>query len=374
MILFWVAAALLTAGIVIALAHPLMRRDESLSGGGADLAVYRDQLADLERDRARGLIEPAEAASLEAELGRRMLSAARNAEPLPAAAPRARWLTLTLAAAFPLAALVIYLAVGRPDLPALPLAERQTSPAQDPAKVLAAIAEVRSKLKQDPADLDRWVMVAEAYAKLGRPRDAIDALRVADQLSPHDPGIAAMLAETLIAADGGAVGAEAKRILGAIPDGSEARPEARYYLALADFQAGDAKAALAGWQALLAESPADAGWIGATRARIAEAATSLGLDPAKETPAPQPSAPPVAAGPGSASPDAAAIAKMAPEQQQDMIRGMVASLAAKLEANPDNPSGWRQLARAYQVLGEDDKAKSALDRAAAAEAKGAVKP
>jgi cytochrome c-type biogenesis protein CcmH len=65
---------------------------------------------------------------------------------------------------------------------------------------------------------------------------------------------------------------------------------------------------------------------------------------------------------------------MTPEQQQTMIRTMVASLAAKLEANPDNPAGWRQLSRAYSVLGETEKAEAALERAAKAEAKAGVKP
>jgi cytochrome c-type biogenesis protein CcmH len=64
---------------------------------------------------------------------------------------------------------------------------------------------------------------------------------------------------------------------------------------------------------------------------------------------------------------------MTPEQQVEMIRGMVGRLAAKLEANPDNPQGWQELARAYQVIGEPEKAKAAQDRAAAAQAK-AAKP
>ena len=63
---------------------------------------------------------------------------------------------------------------------------------------------------------------------------------------------------------------------------------------------------------------------------------------------------------------------MSPEQRSQMIRGMVASLAAKLEANPDDAEGWRRLARAYQVLGEDEKAKDASAKAEAAEKKNAA--
>ena len=85
---------------------------------------------------------------------------------------------------------------------------------------------------------------------------------------------------------------------------------------------------------------------------------------------------PNTAGPAPGAPNSAAgqaIQQMSPEEQAEMIRGMVDKLATKLEANPDDADGWRKLARAYQVLGENDKAKNALDRAAKVEAKAAKK-
>jgi cytochrome c-type biogenesis protein CcmH len=369
MTLFWVVAALLTVAIVALMAWPLLRAKAADNPGGDDLTVYRDQLAELERDRARGLIEADQAASLETEIGRRMLNATRAAAPGLAVAAPARWLTGVVAVSIPVCALLLYFIVGHPGLPGLPLADRETPATADPQKVLAAIEEVKAKLKPVKEDLNRWAMVGQAYAKLGRPRDAIDAFRVAVGIDPNNPLLSAALAETLVAADGGAVGEEAKQRFQAVPADSPARPEARYYLALADSQAGDVKAALKGWQSLLADSPADAGWIDSTRAQIANAAQTLGLDPAKETPDPKPAA--NARAPS--NPDADAIARMTPDQQMEMIRGMVAKLAGRLEANPDDPAGWRQLAKAYEVLGEDDKSKDALNHAAAA-AKKAAKP
>ncbi|HTJ62557.1 MAG TPA: c-type cytochrome biogenesis protein CcmI [Alphaproteobacteria bacterium] len=366
MIGFWIGAAFLTAAVVALLGRPLMRKSPTgLAEEGTDLAVYRDQLAELEREKARGLIEADQAASLETEIGRRMLIAARTVKPVATTTAPSRALTAAIALLFPILGLLIYFAVGRPDLPGMPLAEREISPGSDPAKVLAAIEQVKSKLKRDPSDLDRWAAIGEAYEKLGRPRDAVETFRIAVGIAPEDSTLKAALAEALIAANGGAVGEEAKQIFSAIPPDADARPEARFYLALAAAQAGDNKAALQQWQALLADSPADASWVDATRERIAAAAKSLGLDPAKETPDPRPPAPP--------SNDPAGIARMTPEQQSEMIRGMVAKLAAKMEANPDDANGWRQLARAYEVIGDKDKAKNALDRAATAEAK-AAKP
>jgi cytochrome c-type biogenesis protein CcmH len=373
MIGFWIVAGLLTAAVVALLALPLMRKATPNDlGGGTDLAVYRDQLAELERERARGLVEADQAASLETEIGRRMLNAARSAQPVAATASPSRILTTILAVLFPLGGLLIYLSVGQPDLPGLPLSARNVQQGEDPAKVLAAVDEIRGRLKQSKDDLDRWVMVGEAYEKLGRPREAIETFRIAKQIAPDDQAITASLGGALIDADGGAVGEEAKKLFQSIPADSDSQPEARYYLALAAAQAGDMKTALRGWQSLMADSPADASWIEPTRQRIASAAQAMGLDPAKETPAPKPVATtgmalegPLEGGPE--TPEGQAIKQMAPDQQQAMIQSMVQRLADRLQANPDDPEGWRKLARAYQVMGLADKANEATKQAEAAE-------
>jgi cytochrome c-type biogenesis protein CcmH len=372
MIGFWIAAGLLTAVVVALLALPLMRKAVPTDlGGGTDLAVYRDQLAELERERARGLVEIEQAASLETEISRRMLNAARSAQPVPATASQSRILTVILAVLFPLGGLAIYLMVGQPDLPGMPLSARNVQQGQDPVKVLAAVDEIRGRLKQSKDDLDRWVMVGEAYEKLGHPREAVETFRTARQIAPDDPAISAALGEALIDADGGAVGEEAKKLFQSIPPDAPALPEARYYLALSAAQAGDMKTALRGWQSLLADSPSDASWIEPTRQRIASAAQAMGLDPAKETPEPKPAASAMSSeGPLEGGPETAegqAIKQMAPDQQQAMIQSMVQRLADRLQANPDDPEGWRKLARAYQVMGLTEKANEASQQAKAAE-------
>jgi cytochrome c-type biogenesis protein CcmH len=375
MIGFWIVAGLLTAAVVTLLARPLMRKSGATDTGGTDLAVYRDQLAELERDRSRGLIEAEQASSMETEISRRMLTAARAAQPVVATATPSRILTVVIAILVPLAGLGIYLSVGQPDLPGQPLAGRTIQQGEDPVKLVAQVTEIRKRLKMDKDDLDRWVMVGEAYEKLGQPRQAVESFRIAKQIAPDDPGISAALGEALINADGGAVGEEARKLFESIPKDSGVQPEARYYLAMAAAQAGDMKTALKGWQTLLADSPADAPWIESTRNRIAVAAQAMGLDPAKETPEPKPAANVTAdEGPLEGGPDTAegqAIKQMAPGQQQRMIEGMVARLADRLQANPDDPEGWRKLARAYQVMGLAAKANDATKQAEAAEARAA---
>ena len=78
--LFWLVAAALTALVVALVLHPLMRRSAAAASPAShDLAVYRDQMSELDRDLARGLIGPREAEAARTEIGRRILQAADSA-------------------------------------------------------------------------------------------------------------------------------------------------------------------------------------------------------------------------------------------------------------------------------------------------------
>jgi cytochrome c-type biogenesis protein CcmH len=145
-------------------------------------------------------------------------------------------------------------------------------------------------------------------------------------------------------------------------------PRARFYGAEAALQHGDSASAKNALRALLAEAPQDAPWRKIVMARLAEISSSeqqTGANASK--PSTEPPAGPTAR-------DVAAAQSMSPEQRQAMIRGMVDRLAARLEQNPDDKEGWARLARAYEVLGDTEKAKIARDRAARVDPPGAVPP
>jgi cytochrome c-type biogenesis protein CcmH len=126
---------------------------------------------------------------------------------------------------------------------------------------------------------------------------------------------------------------------------------------LAQSQEGDTKAALQGWVDLAADSPDDAEWLPLLRQRIAEAATTLGIDPATlKTSSGMPSQAAVAA-------TAQATANASPEERHAMILAMVGNLAARLEQQPDDVEGWARLGRSYMVLKEPQKARDAYAHA-----------
>src|SRR5438552_12882124 len=128
--MLWFGFALMTTTAIFAVVWPLVRREGALRSG-SDLAVYRDQLDEIQRDRAAGLIGESEAEAAQVEVSRRLLAAAdvEMATPAKAAALATAW-RRRLVALFALVALPVgsgglYLALGSPSLPDYPLAARK---------------------------------------------------------------------------------------------------------------------------------------------------------------------------------------------------------------------------------------------------------
>lgn len=356
MIAFWILAAVMTAAVVLAVARPLMRgRPPERDPAAYDLAVYRDQLAELGRDLDRGVIDARQAEAARAEIGRRMLAvedAHRTADAgtdtrLGAPPPGgARRLGMAIVAMMPMAAIAAYLSMGAPELPGSPLASRVIETPAVPEEVASAVAELEAHLKTAPEDVEGWLVLARTYVRLGRADDAVAAFRRLMDLTDGDPEIATAYAEALTFAAQGMITEEARRIFETVLQQRPLEPRASYYLALARAQAGDFQGALDRWTALAASSPADAPWLEAVRQRIEETATRLGLDVATVMPDPLP-------------PDAPS-----PDEQAAAIRGMVDGLAARLAEAPDDIDGWMRLGRSYLVLGEGVKAVEAYGEAA----------
>ena len=339
MTLFWILAAAITAAAVALLVRPLLRPAPPVPDrAGWDLEVYRDQMAEIERDLERGTIQAAEAEAARTEIGRRILAAAPPGDTAAAARPPerpSRITALALMILLPLVSLSGYLILGSPDVAIQPFAERPnaaTKPEEAPQKVLDAVAHLAERLKSEPGNLEGWVLLAQSYNKLGQPADAIAAWRKAAALAPGDLEIAGNLAETLTGANQGLVPDEALRLFEAVQAKMPDDPRAGHYLALARAQAGDDRGALERWGKLAAASPENAPWLPLVRQSIAETAGRLGLDPASVTPKPLP--------PKAASADRDAT-----------IKAMVEGLKAKLTANPADADGWLRLARSYEVLG-----------------------
>ncbi|MFO1070570.1 MAG: c-type cytochrome biogenesis protein CcmI [Geminicoccaceae bacterium] len=357
--------------VALALLWPLLRTPGEPERARFDLAIYRDQLAELDRDRERGLIGEAEARAARLEIERRMLRAADGAGPASSARPL-RMVLVGTAVAVPLLAGALYLRLGAPDVPDQPFAARP-APEAPPVDIAAMVARLEARLADSPADTEGWLMLGRSKAALGDPEAAAHAYRKALALEPGSVEALAGLAEALVMAGNGVVGPEAEDLLRRLEAAAPDDPRAGYYLAMADQQAGRPKEALARWQKILAQSPSDAPWRGQIEGLIRDNAKAAGLDGdalIAAAPGTAPQAPPAQArpqpegAPGMAE-EAARIAALPPEEQQKRIREMVDGLQARLEADGGDVEGWSRLARARATLGEPEAALAAWDRALA---------
>ncbi|HYM01852.1 MAG TPA: c-type cytochrome biogenesis protein CcmI [Stellaceae bacterium] len=355
-----VALAVMTIVVVATVVLPLMRAARAAPERAAfDRAVYRDQLRELERDVTRGLVENDQAATARLEIERRLLAAGAPSAPPPSPTTGSPVLAVALALLVPAVAAVLYLALGAPGVPDQPYAERGPERSLEASHghvdLEKTAAELAQKLKNEPGSVEDWLLLARTEAALGHWQKSADAYRRTLDLSKGRPDVAASYGEMLVMAADGIVTPSARDAFLAALARDPRNMAARYYIALGQAQAGEASAAIEGWQKLAAEQSADSPLRAELQQRIADAAKTAGL------PVPQPAAPAAPSGPSAA--DRAKAAEMTPEQREQMIRGMVEGLAAKLKANPGDLEGWLKLGRAYGVLGESDKAVDAYEHA-----------
>ncbi len=378
MILLWLAVAALSVLAVLFVAAPLLSRRHRAapSRRQLDLRIYREQLAEVDRDVERGLLRDSEAEAARTEVKRRILAVGDRTEDQGGSdneakepAGRRRLAVGLLGLAAPIAAVGLYLIVGAPGDVDRPLAERSAAGSGNALDTMSAEDAVRAlahALESRPNDVEGWTLLGRSYVSLQQFPEAVDAFGRAHALAPDRPDIAASYGEAQVAAADGRVTDEARSVFVGVLAADPREPRARFYLGLAKAQAGDVRGALQDWVDLVALSPADAPWLTAVREQIARAAGELGLDIASLSPSAEAEALGGApAGPRLGASDVEAARQMAPEDRGRMIRSMVERLATRLEASPDDREGWLRLARAYDVLGETDKAAEARARAAA---------
>ena len=379
----WVVFAAMTAAAAFVVLAPLARRSRgdatearAKTGAGAaghDVSVYRDQLAEVDRDLERGVIAAPEAEAARTEIARRLLKAAREAEEtVPTvdrgATLRRRAAALMAVVVLPVVALGLYVRLGQPDMPDAPLAPRQEAKLESQS-IDQLVAKVEAHLAKNPEDGQGWDLIAPVYMRMGRASDAAQAFRNAIRIAGSTPKREVQLGEALMNLAGGVVTAEARASFEkAKADAGDAGVLAHMYLALALSQDGKLAESVAAWKALLATSKGGERWRPIAEKELAAVEAKLGGAPgAPDAAAPaQGAAAPSVAAPGPSAGDVASAAAMAPADRQKMIEGMVQRLAERLDTSGGSVEEWTRLIRALSVLGRADEAKAAADKARAA--------
>jgi cytochrome c-type biogenesis protein CcmH len=341
--ILWSIFALMTLAAVFAVWWPLARR-QRLARSGSDVAVYRDQLEEIDRDEAASLIGNVEADAARVEVSRRLIAAAETAKAasavaVPVAAGKYRWATLSAAITLiPLGAGVTYLSLGSPNL--VPVSMNAATSGQPlPGGIENTVAEVETYLESNPKNGRGWELLAPVYLRLGRFDDAVRARRNALEIFGPDAARLGDLGEAIVMASNGVVTPEAK---GLFERANAADPEdvmAQYYLGLNAKQEGRRDEAVKRWTALVSGAREGAEWLPLVKnalARIDEKGPSA----------------------VAAAPSAAGAAP--PEHSGGTIEAMVERLAERLKKDGSDVPGWIQLVRSYRVLGKADKVNAAI--------------
>lgn len=388
---FWIVSVAMALGVAALLALAMMRarRGGPLDSDTADVRVYRDQLAEVDRDLARGVLTEAEAEQVRIEISRRLLEADRKAaardDASAVTSPGTTLTALAVGAVVVAGAVALYLRIGAPGYPDLPLAARieaadaarANRPSQEAAEAevaarippvtnaeprhLELVEQLRGALADRPDDLTGFTLLARNEAALGN----FAAARVAQERVIDLKGDTATgpdyadLADLMILAAGGFVSPEAEEVLVEALRRDPQNGTALYYSGLLYAQTGRPDRAFAVWRPLMEGSSPDAPWYLPIRAQIEEVAARAGVN---YTPPP----PPVRGGEAPRGPtaeDIEAAGEMSAEDRQAMVENMVAGLSDRLATEGGTAEEWARLITALGVLGRTDEARAIADEA-----------
>lgn len=377
MTFFWTATAVLALALAGILVIALLRGQRNTGPAEAfDLQVYRDQLNEVERDLARGVISAEDSERLRTEISRRILTADAKAQGGGAGGEQPKllgWVASGVIGAMLIGgAFSLYNQLGAPGYGDLGLKQRmemaeltrENRPSQEEAEAQLPqagnpeiqpeysdlVQRLRGAVAERPDDLQGHILLARSEAALGNYVAAYQAQqRVLTLKSDGASGSDyADLADMMILAAGGYVSPEAERVL----EGALARdPQngvAQYYMGLMMAQTGRPDVAFRLWDRLLRQSPATAAWVPPILAQIEEMAFRAGVSDYQ--------APQLAGMPGPTAEDVEAAGEMSADERQEMIRGMVARLSDRLATEGGPPEDWARLISSLAVLGDEAQA------------------
>lgn len=381
---FWIIIGVTGLAVAAVITRAMLRRqDGAMQPAQYDLQIYRDQLKEVERDLARGVLGAEEAERARIEVSRRILAAdaqGRDAETRDGRGP-GLVLALVIGALLAGGSVWMYSDLGAPGYGDLPIADRlarsealradrmsqaqaekavagsEPAPLPQPSpEFLEVVEALRARLQAQPDDPRGVALLARTEAELGRSKAAYAAqahlLELKGETATASEHV--FYADQLISAAHGYVSSDAEAALRAALARDPDQPVARYYQAQYLLQVDRPDAAFRIMEALLRGSAPDAAWLPAIRAQIEDVAWRAGVNYRLPD------------GPGMAGPDKADIAaaqEMEAGDRQAMIEGMVTQLSDRLASEGGSAQEWARLIRALAVLERFERARTVYGEA-----------
>lgn len=256
-----IALTLLAVGAVLFGPRLLRPAGREVSRAHTNAAVLRQQLAELEGERLRGLLDEAEFSRLRDELQCRLLSEAAPAAGVSPNSAQPRRALLAYAAALPVAAVLLYLQFGHPQLIGAPAAPQPLTASDAAGKDTdTLLMQLETHVAASPDDARAWVMLA----RLRMQRDQFEPAAVAygraleaSAKVARDPLIWCEYADALGMAQGGRLAGKPREMIDKALALDAAHPRALEMAGSAAYEAGDFRGAARYWQQLLTLLPAD---------------------------------------------------------------------------------------------------------------------
>lgn len=253
---FAIYAALLVA-VTAAFVLPPLWRGRRAPGARADreaanVAIFRDQLAELEREKAEGTLADGDFEQARRELQRRLLEEVEPAAGNSAAAAipgPSRKMAIALLLLLPVVALLAYGILGTPK--ALDPARAAAAPKMTAEQINAMVAKLAERMQANPDDMQGWLMLARSYKALGRYEDAVAAYARAEKVIDGDPELLASYAETIAMASGNGFKGKPGQLIARALKIDPQHPHSLFLAGAAAMEAGDNSKGIAYWEALL---------------------------------------------------------------------------------------------------------------------------
>lgn len=319
-----------------------------MAGSWHDRVLYKARLAEIEQDQEMGRLDAASVTAVKNEEARKLIRLERDAAQLTTSlSPRTRSAILTSALFFvPVFTIGFYVLVSG-NSPNTSIVAQEASPSSPELSISEIIKDAEKRLAENPSDAKGWILIAPIYLRIGRITDAVSAYRKALLYSAREPKLLSALGEALVIQSDGSVSDEAQALFGEVLEFEPQNVQAGYYIGLASAQNGQTEEARSTWQAIVDRATGDEPWLPRLKNNIA---MLTGADSLSRTP----------------ELDERAVedaSELSASERSEMISQMVASLANRLEDNPDDIVGWERLVRSYMVLGRKEDALSSIAKA-----------
>jgi cytochrome c-type biogenesis protein CcmH len=337
----WLFALILTAIACATLYYAGAGRTVNAGASTADATAehFRAQLRAIDADAAVGRLGQTEATAAKGELAREVIRLKGETAEAPTSGGKALvWIPVAMVAVLSIGT---YAYLGRPNLPAEPLAERSAETGAG-IDLPTAIKTIEARLAQNPNDLRGWQVIAPAYVQLGRYTDAVSALRKINALQTPTADTQTDLGEALMMAKGGSIAGEPLELFKKAAALDPKHVRSRFYIAGEETRVGDYAAAVRDWNALLTLGNGDEPWMVTAKNGLAFAEQEL--HPSAAT---------------AELPPATAVTP--PNEVQ--IEAMVDGLDARLKVQGGSIDEWTKLVRSRMVQGRMDEAQLAYDAA-----------